>query len=584
MDSLYQGLKELDSDTFQRLCFQVLKAKHPGLQLRHVEGAAGDEGLDVFEGNLDGHPAIWQCKSFPNGVRDPQKAQIRNSLGRALQKFSPAHWILCLSVDMDTRAHRWFQRLHNSFASRAEVGLFSASDIVHELIHRRSIRNYFFPKATIDVVELKRLILKTDEMTPEELERITDANAEDLIERMKERDARFNYQIVYDGDIGPASPEPRLPLPGLIATLSSGSKTINVLARDVQALASNPPAFKLSLRGTGIQKALAFWKTGIQQEFTSEELGPVTTDVPFLSSFLNSGNPPARLIVGPPPDLTRRMRVVRVTFRKADKMLVEYPLMELRPTRLGAEEAEFVCKNQNLFFDITVVLPLPLDRSTLPTITFSHLRYLGQDVRQLKKFLDALAALRAGGEMEIFDLAAESVFGTVRGANLGEESTADAQFREVVSDLAGIAERFHLELRLPAELSDEDLRSVLLLKTLINGGSLPIDKISAAVLKGEENRNVLSQMLTEAGGVLRLEHPRCEPMPKLLGQSVDTGPYGLEAEIRINDLAPMLQSFQQAAVGAEVQISARPVGPVRFFLLSPEELTQPRRFVFKKRD
>ncbi|MGA7625511.1 MAG: hypothetical protein WCA91_18215 [Candidatus Acidiferrales bacterium] len=215
-------------------------------------------------------------------------------------------------------------------------------------------------------------------------------------------------------------------------------------------------------------------------------------------------------------------------------MHVEYPLMELSPTRIGAEEAEFVCRNQTLFFDITVILPLPLDGPTHPTITFSHRRYLGQDVRQLRKFLDALAALRAGGEMQIFDLAAENVFATIGGANLGEESAADAHFREVVSDLARIAERFHLELRLPAELSDEDLESILLLKTLIEGGTLPIENISAVVLKSEENRNLLPQMLTEAGGLLRLEHPRCEPMPILLGQSVDTGPYGLEAEIQIN--------------------------------------------------
>lgn len=60
MDSLYQRLKELDPDTFQRFAFQLLKERHPGADLRHVEGASGDEGLDVFQGELTGAPTIWQ--------------------------------------------------------------------------------------------------------------------------------------------------------------------------------------------------------------------------------------------------------------------------------------------------------------------------------------------------------------------------------------------------------------------------------------------------------------------------------------------------------------------------------------------
>ena len=584
MDPLYQRLKELDPDTFQKLCFQILKERHSGLRLKHVDGASGDEGLDVFEGELDRHPAIWQCKSFANGVRDSQKDQIRESLKAALKNFSPANWILCLSVDFDAQTHRWFQRLQKSFASQVNIGLFSASDIIHELIHRRSIRNHFFPEATINPIELKSLIMRTGDMTPKELERITDANIEDVIERMKERDARFNYQIIYDGDLGPVSRQPH-PLPsGLVASLSTGMKTINVFARDVQALAANPPTFRLSLKGTGVQKALQFWKTGIQQEFNSEELGPVTTDFPLLSSFLQSGNPPARLIAGPPPALTNRKRFVRVTFRKPGEPPIEYSAMELRPNRVGAEEAEFICGKRNLFFDIAVVMPFPLDRQGHPTITIRHARYLGADVRQVKKFLDALTALRAGGELEFFDLEAEAVFATVGGATLDGENPAELGFHQMVSDLAQIAERFRVEIRLPSDMSDEHLESIVFLKTLIEGGSLPIENISAVLIKSEENRLAVPQLLTESGGRLRLEHQRCEPMPTLFGQTIDTGPYALEADVQFNDLAGTLQNFQSAASGEGTRISCRPVSPVRFSLLSKEELQQPQRLLFKKAD
>src|SRR6266704_4308365 len=114
MDALRQRLKELDSIAFQNLCFHILKDKYPGLALKHVEGSGGDKGLDIFEGELFGEPTIWQAKSFPNGVREPQKGQIRESLRTVLKHFKPSLWILCLSVDMDEKASRWFEKWKNS--------------------------------------------------------------------------------------------------------------------------------------------------------------------------------------------------------------------------------------------------------------------------------------------------------------------------------------------------------------------------------------------------------------------------------------------------------------------------------------
>jgi len=78
-----------------------------------------------------------------------------------------------------------------------------ASDIVNELLHRRTLKNHLFPNASLDVMELKRLAARTGEMTTQELDALTDINLEDTIEHWKDRDARFNYQIVFDGDSGP---------------------------------------------------------------------------------------------------------------------------------------------------------------------------------------------------------------------------------------------------------------------------------------------------------------------------------------------------------------------------------------------
>ncbi len=87
MRSLYQRLKELDAVTFERLCYHMLKEQYPTTDIRHVEGGRGDEGLDLFTGDLDVGPVVWQCKAFPNGIGQSQREQIREftSCSGALQ-------------------------------------------------------------------------------------------------------------------------------------------------------------------------------------------------------------------------------------------------------------------------------------------------------------------------------------------------------------------------------------------------------------------------------------------------------------------------------------------------------------------
>jgi hypothetical protein len=73
LQALYQRLKELDRDQFEKLCFHLLKAKYPLAKVRHVEGKAGDEGIDSYAGRFGGKLVIWQCKSFANGGQSGNK-------------------------------------------------------------------------------------------------------------------------------------------------------------------------------------------------------------------------------------------------------------------------------------------------------------------------------------------------------------------------------------------------------------------------------------------------------------------------------------------------------------------------------
>lgn len=559
MDSIYQRLKEMDPDTFQRFSFQVLKEQHPGLELRHVEGKSGDDGLDLFVGELSGNPTIWQCKAFANGVGKSQKEQIKHSLRTALKNFRPAFWILCLSVDLDPKTHRWFQKLKKSYESRVNIGLILASDFINEVLHRRTIRNHFFPSASIDIAELKRLVLRTGEMTLEDLESVTSANVEDIIERLKERDARFDYQIVFDGDLGPPAPS-SIP-PRLMMSISKAGKTLNVFARDVVSLRSNPPQFHTTFKGSGIKKYIELVKTGLPQEFEADELDSFESDFSLMDDVARAG--PYKMKVGPSPMLTNKRRSVRVEFVGADGTTIRYELMEFRPVRHGTDEFEVSLSARNVPFTISIVVSIPNRSATI------HIQLVTteRNPRIIKRSLDALNLLRPG-KMRIFDLESEIVL-MEQDCGLAAETQWQAGRRAFVNDVVAISDRFGVSFRLPLQkLDDSDLETIFVLKQYMQNGALELDNLTLTIVKSEGNRDLLPQQLSGGRGFFRFANTLRENTFVLFGTSIDTGPVVMETEAEINNLKESLAEFESAQVGSGVQLSLRPLAPVRVSLLS----------------
>lgn len=561
MDSLYQRLKELDPDTFQRFCFQLLKERHPGQDLKHVEGASGDEGLDLVSGALNGNPAIWQCKAFREGVGESQKAKIKESLKTALRHFSPSCWILCLSVDMDVKTLRWFGRLKASYKSKVTIGELFASEIVNELLHRRSLRNQFFPGASLDVNELKRMVARTGDMSLEELEHVTDANLEDIIERWKERDARFNYQIVSDGDLGPPSTGNEGVTPGLVVSMSRGGKTVNVFARDVASLRANPPQITTTLSDGGRKKFETFLRTGIPQEFETDEIERVVSDWSLMSDLTKSAGL-LKMKLATSSALTNRKRHVRVDFvGTGGRGTVRYDLMEMRPVRMGTEVFEFSLSGRNLPFKMFFVLSNPPAGSAAIT---TENDWVGRDTRSIKKSLDALDLLYPSGEIHIYDLESEKAFldGVVSLKDHPERSDRFA----LITDLGDIGDQFDADLRMPETITREDWEVIYLLKQIISNGTVELSDISFVLVKSEENRELVPQQLrSDPSGKYLLKYlsERFEPLPKLFGKSINTGPIVIEADVQFNDLPSLLKSFAEAAIGNGVRVSVRPLGPVR---------------------
>jgi hypothetical protein len=144
VDSLVQRIKDLDQITFQQLCFQLMSERFPAAKIRYPEGVAGDEGVDLFQGDLTIGPTVWQCKAFQvTLIGDSQKQQIRNSLRDAIKNVRPKVWILCLNMNLDMKGTRWFTRLQESYKPKGIIVAdpFEGLDVSRELMFRRTLRN-----------------------------------------------------------------------------------------------------------------------------------------------------------------------------------------------------------------------------------------------------------------------------------------------------------------------------------------------------------------------------------------------------------------------------------------------------------
>jgi len=137
VDSIVRRIKDLDQITFQQLCFHVMSERFPSAKVRYPEGAAGDEGVDLFQGDLTQDPTVWQCKAFTVTILgDSQKRQIKESLRDAIKNVQPKLWILCLNLNLDTKAARWFQRLQESYVNQGitVADPFDAMELARELM------------------------------------------------------------------------------------------------------------------------------------------------------------------------------------------------------------------------------------------------------------------------------------------------------------------------------------------------------------------------------------------------------------------------------------------------------------------
>lgn len=98
---------------FELACRDIFQKKFPDQQVSGIEPNPGDDGVDVYVGDIGIEPIdVFQCKYFIEGIDDSQKSQIRDSFKTALNssKFEMKKWILCLPIELNMEERIWFNK------------------------------------------------------------------------------------------------------------------------------------------------------------------------------------------------------------------------------------------------------------------------------------------------------------------------------------------------------------------------------------------------------------------------------------------------------------------------------------------
>jgi hypothetical protein len=545
LQALYQRLKEIDSNTFEKLSFQILAERYPEARIRRVDGAGGDKGLDHFAGILADGPSIWQSKHFPNGVKDVQRRQVLKSLNSAVENYSPKRWTLMVPVDLSTSEHEWFQKLQSDYAAKTIIELFDASDFVRELIQRRNIRDIVFPGAVFDTIAFLRKFEGTGALDSSSLAAATNKYLEEEIARLEEADPRFTYRVSYASNIG-LDVTTFTPLgPKHTASIVIGNKRIDVFVRDTEAARLDPPRVGFTVNAAGLAKLREFYRTGKVQQLGPGEMRNPT--VPFGFALPGAPQRQWQVQLRPSQQITDREHLIRVRVSNGEEQL-QYDLIKFRVLSAGLEEMELESIS-NLPFVLQLRLPLRPDGGG--DFNFAE-RFLGYGLSQCARAIRLKHLLRKGAGVELHSLELDAPLGvlSVSGDTAAEMDGAD----RAVLDMAEVTEFFGWTIPFSGEIDDDELNLLILLLSIVRGTPMPIDSITVTIRKSEG-----AAELIRANGTSQLELAVfIEAMAAPLifqGVQVTTGPLLFRSlDARFVDPNRVLERVTNAADDEDIEV------------------------------
>jgi hypothetical protein len=96
---------------FETICLDIFKKICPQKYVNNIRCNPGDEGIDIFIGNIGEEPIeVIQCKFFFPDFGNAQKKQIRESFKTAInsKEYKVKKWTLCIINKLDIHEQKWW--------------------------------------------------------------------------------------------------------------------------------------------------------------------------------------------------------------------------------------------------------------------------------------------------------------------------------------------------------------------------------------------------------------------------------------------------------------------------------------------
>lgn len=561
MITLQQRLRELGKEKFESLVHQILLKKYPGAGIKRCDGTGGDEGVDSFSGDLSDGPAIWQCKHFPDRIRQTQKRQILKSAQTAFAFRAPQRWTLCVPIDLRTKEHQWFEtEIVNKYKRRAKIELMAASEMLHELVYNRPLCDAFFPDLAVsNALTVRQIASGTERASLDQKEKLAVEAAQQFLEGNLDLDPRLEPLV----SVGlTRQPNCSRGFAGSVFSVNKGNMAVHYVPRDPRAYGLDPIRLQMTLSQDGSKKLNRAINTGLPLKLSAGAILKLNSESTLLRHFFSSadlaklqlevqpGIPaelaarefPLRFLTGPPKDpkeLTyipfKVSQVGRkvITLASCSRLPVEISLRLSAPPEQGAK--------------ITI-------RSLIP----------GADAIEIARVLEFLDALAETRYLEVFSLDPPGpLFSELAG--FSNQTKVSAGLKRAISEAALISEFFQVPLRVPDRITSQDLKAIQALKRIATGEPLSQMNISANLIKDSALLENVTKFLGGAPTSIRMENPTGWQRVRLFEQTIDTGVSSVVAdEVVVLDGEETLKRYLDASEGTAVAWKGTIRGLCRF--------------------
>ena len=462
MANVEQEIGLMDERTFESFVYQVLQIRYPAAGIKKVDGSGGDEGVDSFEGTLADGPAIWQYKRFENRLGADQKKQILKSIETAFRHRKVSRWTLCISIDLRTPEHKWFQtKIEGPYSHRAQIELITKSDLVTEVRRNSDLARLFFPEIGMaNLLKMENRILG-EGCSVEEQDAIQQ-KVEHYLRQMTAPDPRLKAVM----SISQGIPIQREIPPECLFTVFSPTSSLHFLAHDKESLRRDPITLTCSFR-TELQSIIEnALDTGDPIALSVGSVVSIGCSSPAIQSVLPPDASFLQFEMLPPPPGLYKDRFFRlVSGRGSSAKTIRF--LRCSISKCGRKEATFV----GHALALNVSIKLTHDGKSL-WINFQS-EFGNADVRLIRESLIFLYELEESGRLEIFDIEADLSIYRQHHQKMPSVDSAysiNPFYKQVIQDAAAVADYVGQAINLPMTIDPSGVSKLRIAATIIEEG------------------------------------------------------------------------------------------------------------------